>query len=311
MEERCMKNYLIGLKYFFTPLGTMFLGMMIGFSVLLPGVTGALSALSEGLRALTARVELDLGVLFDTFWGAVRALDWNAPVDALKTMFSGDWFRASLTEALRSILGTDFETFRLQIAALLDAFTGALFSHLAAFFVLWLFGFVAGFWLVRFQIRRNIARRTLWKWLLTSLLNSVFTAAFSVVAVFCLAIWKWSIAISAFLLVVLVCVTALSEAYLVYGRGKVPFKSVVNPENTRMYALTSLLIFAISVALTLIACLVNRLMGLFVGLSLLEIAVIVVGLNAESYVMSLCGETPVRKARSSPAEPQKNREFIQ
>ncbi len=34
MIKQGIKNYFKSLKYFFTPLGTMFLGMMLGFSIL-------------------------------------------------------------------------------------------------------------------------------------------------------------------------------------------------------------------------------------------------------------------------------------
>ncbi len=287
MVKQGIKNYFIGLKFFFTPLGTMFLGMMIGVSILIPGIAGGISQLTDGIKELAVNVNLDFNALLGEVWTAVRALDWDDPAGAIQTMLSAAWINEQVTQALHTLLGTDFDSFSAEVVALVSRFTETVVVCFVMFIVFWVLGFIAGFFIVKFQIRKNIAKRSLWKLILASVLDSVLTAVFVVAAAFLFSLWQWSILISAVLLILLVGCIALLEAYLLYGRGKMELKSIVNLKNAGLYALTDAIIFLISIALTLLACVINPLMGLFVGLTLIEIAAIVIHMNAESYVKSL------------------------
>ena len=79
----------------------------------------------------------------------------------------------------------------------------------------------------------------------------------------------------------------LVEAFLIHGRGVVPFKKVVNLKNVGAYLITNIMIFLIALSFSLIAIIINVLLGIFVGLSLFEIAFLVISMNAESYVKGL------------------------
>lgn len=286
MVKQGIKNYLSSLKYFFTPLGTMFLGMMIGFSVFIPAVSSAVSALIKGVQQLAANVNLDFNTLLGIVWSDVTALDWNDPLGAIGTILSNSWLHGVFTDALQSVLGTDFETFSNEVVTLISDFIGAITVAAVAFFVCWIIGFIAGFFVVRFQIRKDIAKRTLWKIMLAGALNSVLTTAYVMAALILFSMWGWSAIISLILLILFTAMFALFEAWLIHGRRKVTLKSIVNAKNAGLYALTSVIIFAISIVITVIACCINGLMGLFVGLAIVEIAIIVTDLNAESYVKS-------------------------
>lgn len=285
MIKQGIKNYFTALKNFFTPLGTMFLGMMIGFSILLPGVLSAVSTLVNGVKGLAESVNLDFNVLFGKVWVSVQALNWSSPLAAIRTLFSREWLDGTLTQALQTILGTDFDTFRAELLALIGDCVSAVKWNVIAFLFFWVLGFVFGYFLLKFQIRRQLAKRSLLRFLLITLLNSFLTTAFVFAAIILLFLWRWSIVISAILIILLASVFALVEAYLAQGQKEMPFKSIVNARNAGLYALTNFIIFLISLAITVVAFLINGLMGLFVGLTLIEIAIIVTSLNAESYVI--------------------------
>ncbi len=76
------------------------------------------------------------------------------------------------------------------------------------------------------------------------------------------------------------------QAYLLYGYKNIKLTEVVNPRTVGLYMLTNALIFLISIAFTVIAVLINAVLGVFVGLAFVVVAFIVIGLNAESYVQS-------------------------
>lgn len=290
MIKQGLKNYLKSLRYFFTPLGTMFLGMMIGLSILFPVFSSACTQLIDGVKSLAESVNLDFGILFQHIWSDVQALDWGNPLKAFQTMLTTDWINSVITHAVNVVLGSDAKTFGDQVLLLVSEFTEQCLAGLRAFIACWILGFIGGYVLIKFLIRRNIAKRSMWKFVLSVFLNSVLSAGFTVLCVFVFLLWGESVYISLVLALLLVGTFALLQAYLLYGYKKIKFKKVVNARNVALYMLCNLIIFLISIAVTLIAIAVNRLMGLFVGLSFIAIAFIVIGLNAESYVLGLVEE---------------------
>lgn len=286
MVKQGIVNFFKSLKYFFTPLGTMFLGMMLGFSIFFPALLSAGSTLVDGVKQLSESVHLDFGILFGNIWDSVAALDWSDPWAALQTMLTAEWLDGVLTQALTTVLGTDFETFAVEIVELIAGFTAAVLAGAIMFFVMWLLGFIAGFLLLKVFIRRDIARRALWKLILATAINAVLTAAFVLLSAWLFVLWKDSIYISLLCILVFVGVFALLEAYLLHGYKKIKVAEIVNVKNACLYMLTNVIIFAISIALTLIALAVNKVLGVFIGLAFVSIAVIVVNLNAESYVQA-------------------------
>ncbi len=286
MIKQGIKNYFKSLKYFFTPLGTMFLGMMLGFSILLPGIVNAASDMITAVKQLADNIDLDVNSMFNQLWDSVKALGWESPLEAIKTMFTSQWLNEELTKILASILGTDFDTFKNQLVDIVKDFGAQVTVNIAIFIFFWILGFATGFSLVKFLIRRDIARRSLFKLVLANVLNSLLSSALVVLSLWLFTLWEYSIIISLILLLILVGIFALLEAYLIHGFKKIKLKDTVNAKNAGLYMLSNLIIFVISICLTLIAVAINKILGLFVGLSLVVIAFIVIELNAEAFVKS-------------------------
>lgn len=295
MIKKGLQNYFKSFKYFFTPLGTMFLGMMLGFSVLIPGIISSANALINGVKELSAGVNLDFNVLANNLWSMVTALDWNNPQDAFAHLFSWEWINEALTQTLNAILGSDFETFKAYIVQLVQIFTANIISYVVVFFTFWILGFIVGYFITGFIIRRNIAKRSLWKFILFTLLNSLLSGVLTVGCAWLFALWKGSILISALLSIILITFIALLEAYLLYAVNTVPFKQIVNIKNMGGYILVSFLIFVISIAFTVIFTLINKILGVFIGLSLIVVAFWVVVMNAESYTQDVVKTETERK----------------
>ncbi len=262
------------------------MGIMIGVSILVPGVISAATVLIDEISELSQNINLDLSLLVNNVWQSVQSLDWNNPVESLETMLSSEWLNNTLTQSLNAILGTDFETFKAQIASFVSRFLQAVSLNVAVFFLFWILGFIAGFALIRFLIRRDIARRSLWKFILAYFVNSLLAVGAVVLAVFLYTLWAYSIIFTILVGMCLFGMIALVQAYLLYGYKKIPFAKAVNIKNACLYMLANLIIFALSVCFTLIAMLINKFMGIFVGLSFVAIADIVINLNAESYVLA-------------------------
>lgn len=290
MINQGIKNFFISLKYFFTPLGTMFLGIMIGISFFIPSVIATFNTLLQGIQSLGEHVNLDFNEVWNSLWSQISSLNWQEPNEALGTLFQVDWLKQTLSEIIETILGTDFVTFETQIIELINDFTRGVASAVILIFIWWGIGFIVGYILMRFLIRRTIAKRGLWKYILSVFINALLSALYCFVCAILYLMWKPSIAISVVIVILLVGIFSLIEAYLIHGLKVVPFKEVVNFKNVGAYVLTNLMIFLIALSLSLLILAINILLGIFVALSLFEIAYLVISMNAESYVKELASK---------------------
>lgn len=286
MIKKGLQNFFHSLRYVFTPLGTMLLGLAVGLSVLVPGLLAALRTLTEGLRALSANADLNVDVLAGALRSSLGSLDWSRGGGALRTVLSQEWLDGLINQTLRDVLGMDFSVFQHEASALIDAFAAEAVRKAVVFLVCWVLGFVAGFFVLRFQLRRDLARSGILKTLASALVNAVFLLLFLAGLGAVQLLLGWSVLLSVVLLFLLLSALSLLEAYLLHGRGTVELRRVMNAKTVGLFALTDLLLFLLFLALSLAALALNPLAGLFFALALLELTVNVMDLNAESFLLS-------------------------
>ena len=281
-----VKNFFMNLKYIFVPMGTVALGLVFGLSVLIPGALSSASVLVDSVAEILEGTPLDWDALLSSVTDSAGELEWSDPVTAVQTMFSDDWLTAALSRAVGALVG-DVGAYTSELGAAAGVFAGAMGSYFATLVIFVFLGFLLGYFLLKIFIRRNMARRAFWKYLLISLTDSLITASLVAVSVYLLSLWQPSVFISTSVSLLLFGFISLLEAYIVHGLGKVEFRRVVNFKNILQLIATNLLIFAAAAAMiALLTALTNTFVGIFVGVSLLEIAFIVVGMNAEAYVKS-------------------------
>ena len=170
---------------------------------------------------------------------------------------------------------------------------------MAAFFVA--VGFIAGFLLIKWLIRRDIAKRSILKYLLISLVDAIFAGAMIALCTWIYSLSHWLTAVAIATGLVLSGGISLIEAYLVHGRGKVDVKAVVNAKNVfklaknvfKLYCGDLLILLIASAFAALVYWLINAAAAAILGLIFFEIALIVIDLNAEAYVKSLAEGTAI------------------
>ena len=291
MIGKAVKNYFVNLKYFFTPLGTLALGLILGLSVLIPGAKAALEILVSSVQTTLKSAEIDVEHLEQSLVAAVRALDWSDPFGSIATMFGEEWLTDTLNNSILPFV-ENAEIYAEELLLSIEAFTLSLVALIIIAAVLVAIGFVAGFLLIKLFIRRDIAKRSFLKFLLMTLLDALLAGGM-------IALCTWIYSLSPYLLIAAIVIglvlsggISLLEAYLVHGRKKVAFKTVVNVKNVFRLYVGDLLVLLISVAFSaLVSAAINVVAGALLGLIFVEIALIVVDLNAESYVNSLTPET--------------------
>lgn len=287
MIKQGIINFFKNLKYFFTPLGTLALGFIFGLSVLIPGVIASFSTLADSVQKILSDTTIDFNALKDSAVSAVRALDWNDPSEAIKTMLSNEWLMQTLNECVSSFVEST-EAYTSQFTTVINAFTTDLVSYFAAFIVFLVLGLIGGYFLTRWLVRRNIARRSLWKYLLNAFIDSLLTATLVALCVWLIQVWKPNALISSLISILLFGFISLFEAYVIHAWKKVDIRKIVNAKNIFKLFATDLIIFVLAWVCVLLAiALTNLIAGIVIGIVLMEIAFIVIGLNAEAYVKSV------------------------
>lgn len=286
-----LKNFFISLKHFFTPLGTLCLGIIFGLSVFFPMFISAVHELTDKLAEIAGDVAFDPEVFLDTAFDAVMGLDWSNPLSALNTVIDSEW----LTQTFESCAGAFFGDMPalVESAALaIEACISKIIAGVVVFFFFAVLGLIGGYFLLKAIIRHNIAKRAMWKYFLASFLDSLLSALLIGVCAYLFSLWQPSALITVLVSLFLFGFVSLIEAYALQGGKKIPVKQVVNGKNVLLLPLTNLLIFIISLVLTGIAtAITNHFVGLFIGLSLLEIAFLVSSMNAEAYVKNAIEKT--------------------
>lgn len=280
-----LKNYLLNLKYFFVPLGTLFLGVILGLSITIPLFSATLGRLGEGLSALSLTFDLD--AFADSLGIAVGELDWANPLNAIGTMFSRSWLEGAFSACLRDLL-PNYDQYVVEIETLAGAAINDVIGYVVTIGAFVALGFFGGFFLTKYLIRQEIAKRSIWQFLAVTAIDGLLSATLVALCTYLLSLWSASALFSTLVSYFLFATISLFEAYLCHGVHKVPAKKVVNFRNSSRLILTDSIVIGVAWLLSSgTAILFNELAGAVIGFTLMEIAFIVISLNAESYVLSL------------------------
>lgn len=290
MIKNGIKNYFKNLKHFFTPIGTLAAGLFIGLSILIPGTLAIISELIDKLAGIINDATFDFSELGDAISGAVRALDWSDPVASLKTVLSLEWLKGVVDECL-SVISGGLQPYAEAIGEAVGAAMAGIYFLFILLILFAIIGLVCGYFLTRFLVRRNMAKRTFKKYLLASVVDSFVTATLISVSFWLLTLWAPSIMITSIMSLIIFACTALVSAYLVHGKGKVQFKDVFNGKNLFKLLFVNAITFLISIVFLILTILITNLIaGILIGFSFVEIAFLVMSMNAESFVINLASE---------------------
>ena len=281
-----LKNFFVNLKYYFTPLGALAVGVVFGLAVLFPAITGAVAMLADNVSEVTGSVQLDFRALADAIAEAVGALDWTAPDAALSTALSEEWLTTTLNACIHALVpGAD--AYAEQISEAVAVAIAQIIGGVIIFIALSALGLAGGFVLTRFFVRRTMAKRSLGGAFLSALFDFAVTVIFAVIFVWLGSLWQPSIYISAVALTLLYSALALLKGYVIFARGRVKLQEIVNPKTIALLMLTNFLVFLTAFVMMAAAVgIAGQTVGVFLSIPLFFISVTVITLNAESWARS-------------------------
>lgn len=299
MIKNSLKNYIKCLAHVFVPLGCLFLGVLFGAYHLIGVISAQLSYLAEETVRIIPEVEADFDELWAFVLASARELSWKNPFQTISLILDG-WL-AEKIGTFTGMTAEQYAKFVNDIQTVLQKVGEELRSGFSVFIVYIVLSVWLGYFVTNLFVRRSTVKRGLLKLLAVTLLDSLFSATLIAFTTWLLSVWSPGALISAVISMIVVSFVSLMEAYLLHGRGKVELRRVVSLKNCCLLQLSQLIILLISVAVIVLFFLItNALVALAIGFAVATIALLVSGVNAESYVVSLAKSQPlaVREAES-------------
>lgn len=282
-----LKNYIKNLKFVFNPLGTIALGFVFGLSILIPVIMSSANTLVESVKSIFSNANIDLTALKESVVSAFQSLNWSEPLEAIKIMLSRDWLMQTLQMSLSTFVES-MDVYTVPLTAAIDTFCISVFAAFVGLIMFVILGVIGGYFLVKCFVRRNTVKRTFKKYILANIVDTLLSFLIIFVCAWLYTLWKYSIFISVFFAFIIFGAIALFEAYIIHGRKKVNRADIVNVKNIVKLFVVDMLILAITALLVMLLILITNLyVGIFVGIALVQIAFVVIGINAESYVVEL------------------------
>lgn len=93
MIKSAIKNYFVNLRYYFTPVGTLAIGMIIGLSILIPTSLSALSQALNDIKEIINDAQVDFNTVKDYLTDSITSLNWSDPISSLRTLLSAEWLK--------------------------------------------------------------------------------------------------------------------------------------------------------------------------------------------------------------------------
>ena len=171
-----------------------------------------------------------------------------------------------------------------------------------AFLVFSVLGGVVGVFATRVEIRRNVAKRKFWKFILISIVHTVINATIIAGGVWVISRFNKFAALSTILTLLLYITVAFFEAYLVHGYKKVSLAKVLRVRNFLSLAILSVIEVAIMCAIVgLVLAISNVVVTFFVGYAVVVITLSCLSLNTEAYVKDMVAKIAVDEGKGAVA----------
>lgn len=278
MILRGLKNFAKSIKYYFTPLGMITIFVTIGLFVAINGIAGAISTLFNDLAKTVGESSIDWGAVGNSLWGSITSLNWD-----LTKLMSFDWIAETLKGGLAA---TGLQSTIDAAANQITHCVGTIIGCLMGFLIMFILGIVVGYVLLYFQVRSGIMKTVWWKTILYGLLDIVIQIALIAAFIGLVVLWKPLMFILPLVWFIIIEMISIIQAYLLHGIKKIKFLEVFNPKVVGLCALSDAIITVSGLAtVALIILIANPIVGLVIGLPLLEMVIIVSRFSAESYVV--------------------------
>lgn len=296
MIKNGLKTYFQSFLYVFMPLGALFLALLAAGTLLFGLVASHTQTFFSSVSSLYGEVNIDVDGLIAYLIEYLNGLSGGNSDTLISLIRQGQW----LTDGVRAYF-TEYNPEVLQYGekfnVMLDVYVADIQKSIIWAYLVILLGVIGGWFLTKYIIRRDHAKRSLKKWLLNYVTDSILSATVVALVTWILSLWSYGALITYFISGLMYGLIALLEAYLVHGYKKVDIKQVVTCRNAVLLMAVNLITTVISILITvLFAVVFNMIVALAVAYALVIFTFAVTSMNAEAYVVREVNALPVQLA---------------
>lgn len=296
MFGKCIKNYIFTLRYTFAVMGILFLGILIGGTILVSGSKNALTDMTEQIKDITANKDVtsedvitDSCVSFLSEFESDSISDRGSIDDDGDMLVSGGEIQGGIVDAITKTVSIKFENFVDYVDKIGIVISGTIETILAlmvVYVIVQMLAMVAGKSFVLMVERAEIEHRNAFHMIMARTLHNIGVIVLLFVAVFLLFEVPMVGAVFALFCPLLYCVVTLLTAIL--GQGKkhrAPFKNVFTIGNILTLFSSNIVILILFVAIGVgVLYISNLVVAFYIELSLWIVTSAAVALNADYIV---------------------------
>lgn len=288
MLKKALKNYFSSALYIFVAMGIIYLILIIVVFLFVMNTVQNLGVMFGDISDLIGNsVSLSGNAVEEFIDYTVDKIDWNADfVSIVKQIMDTNWIKTSI-EGFLHTLNVSTENFTTEFDIILQNCLGSVITNLVVAISLLFAGVYFAGVATGYLVRRKTAKKNMKQ----VILNFIFSPLFLALTVFVL-MWL-AMLIKGYVLILLVVLglvyeaISLTQAWFIYGRGKIKYKQAVNLKNVGSNVLAAVIIIAIVIALFVLLSVISKFIAVLVIVPVAVYSVNIIGVNADSYISEL------------------------
>lgn len=288
MLKKALKNYFSSALYIFVAMGIIYLILIIVVFLFVMNTVQNLGVMFGDISDLIGNsVSLSGNAVEEFIDYTVDKIDWNADfVSIVKQIMDTNWIKTSI-EGFLHTLNVSTENFTTEFDIILQNCLGSVITNLVVAISLLFAGVYFAGVATGYLVRRKTAKKNIKQ----VILNFIFSPLFLALTVFVL-MWL-AMLIKGYVLILLVVLglvyeaISLTQAWFIYGRGKIKYKQAVNLKNVGSNVLAVVIIIAIVIALFVLLSFISKFIAVLVIVPVAVYSVNIIGVNADSYISEL------------------------
>ena len=288
MLKKALKNYFSSALYIFVAMGIIYLILIIVVFLFVMNTVQNLGVMFGDISDLIGNsVSLSGNAVEEFIDYTVDKIDWNADfVSIVKQIMDTNWIKTSI-EGFLHTLNVATENFTTEFDIILQNCLGSVITNLVVAISLLFAGVYFAGVATGYLVRRKTAKKNMKQ----VILNFIFSPLFLALTVFVL-MWL-AMLIKGYVLILLVVLglvyeaISLTQAWFIYGRGKIKYKQAVNLKNVGSNVLAAVIIIAIVIALFVLLSFISKFIAVLVIVPVAVYSVNIIGVNADSYISEL------------------------
>jgi magnesium-transporting ATPase (P-type) len=232
--------------------------------------------------------------MVDYIFDAAKSLPWMTPFKAIKMIVADGWLADTIEEFIQI---SSENQYTAAMEGDVRSTANAIVNNMSVFPIAILVGMLVAYLFSASFLRKKNCPRSLFRTILSVLLDLLFTTILLAGVVALLGVWSPSVFITSIITAILYGFISITEAYFAQRDEGMKYKDIVNPKSIGSLLLSYLILILIAIfIIALFFLLPWKIISVVLALPVIIITFINYNLAAESYVASK-RKTPYQKMK--------------